>query len=321
MCWDGKKTPIILDGDPGHDDAIAWMLAFARKELDVRGVVSVSGNASIEHTTRNMLQLMTLLGVKNVPLAQGASRPIVYPPVAAPTEAHGITGLDGPVMPEPEVSLCGMGGTELLAKLLRKANQPITLVPTGPLSNIASLFLAYPRLKKKIACISLMGGGMLKGNWSPAAEFNIAADPEAAKIVFNSGVPIIMAGLDVTEKAYITREDIERIRNVGNKVAIIAADILDFFYQPHSEGGYLGAHLHDPVAITALVRPEILEIHDIYVQVETSGEYCRGATIGDFHKTSGKPPNAKVIMDIDREAFVDMIVEAIEYYGEGNANV
>ena len=311
-----KKIPVILDGDPGHDDAIAWLMAFARPELDILGVVSVSGNVSLEKTTRNMLQIMTLLGVRDVPLAQGAGRPLTGEPFEAPS-VHGESGLDGPTLPEPAVALDTLPGVELMANLLRAGGEPITLVPTGPLTNIATLLLAYPELKSKIAGISLMGGGLLTGNWTPAAEFNILADPEAAKIVFESGLPIFMAGLDVTEKAFVTPEDFERIRAIGGTIATIVAEWLEFFYKFHREHGYEGAPIHDPVAIAALVKPEILEMQDLYVQVETSGEYCRGATVGDFFGRAKRPPNVKAILNIDRAAYVSMIVEAVKYYGEG----
>ena len=313
MSLDTQKIPIILDGDPGHDDAIAWVLAFARPELDVRGIVSVSGNASIERTTRNMLQIMTLLGVHDVPLAEGSARPIIREPFATPS-VHGISGLDGPALPEPEVELSELGGMELMAKLLRESAEPITLVPTGPLTNIAALLLAHPELREKIPAIYLMGGGLLHGNWTPAAEFNILADPEAAKVVFESGIPITMAGLDVTEKAYLTPEDSERIRKVGNPVAIIVADWLEFFYQFHKQLGYPGAPVHDAVAVSALVKPEILTTRAVYVQLETYGKYCSGATIGDFYNVSGKSPNVTAIMNIDRTAFVDLIVDAVRQY-------
>lgn len=310
-----KKIPVILDGDPGHDDAIAWLMAFSRPELDILGVVSVSGNVSLEKTTRNMLQIMTLLDVKDVPLAQGAARPLTGKPFEAPS-VHGKSGLDGPALPEPAVALNPLSGVDLMANLLREGGEPITLVPTGPLTNIATLLLAYPELKSKIAGISLMGGGLLKGNWTPAAEFNILADPEAAKIVFESGLPILMAGLDVTEKAFVTPEDFERIRAIGGTTATTVAKWLEFFYQFHREHGYGGAPVHDPVAIAALVKPEILEMRDLYVQVETSGEYCRGATVGDFFGRAKQPANVKAILNIDRIAYVDMIVEAVKYYGE-----
>lgn len=313
MSGSGRKIPIILDGDPGHDDAIAWMLAFAREELDIRGVVSVSGNVFLDKTTRNMLQIMTLLGVRDVPLAMGAERPLTDVPFEAPS-VHGESGLDGPALPEPEVKLCGLPGVELMAKLLRESNEPVTLVPTGPLTNIAALLRLYPALKDKIAGISLMGGGMLMGNWTPEAEFNILVDPEAAKMVFECGLPITMAGLDVTEKAYVTPEDFERIRSVGTKTAVIVAEWLEFFYRFHHSLGYPGAPVHDPVAVVALVRPEILTMRDLYVQVETTGEYCRGATIGDFFNRTKQPPNARVIMDIDRAAYVDMLVDAVKKY-------
>jgi len=315
--------PIILDGDPGHDDAIAWVLAFARPELEVLGVTTVSGNAPIQRTTRNMLQIITLLGVRDTPLAQGSERPICGEVLTA-ASVHGDSGLDGPRLPNPEVELCGLGGVELMVRLLRESTRPVTIVPTGPLTNIAGLLLSHPELKAKIAGISLMGGGLLMGNWTPAAEFNILADPEAAAIVFESGVPITMAGLDVTEKAYITPDEFRRIRAVGGKVATIVADWLEYFYQFHKKLGYPGAPLHDAVAVAALVKPEILTIREVYVQVETQGEYCRGATVADFLGREGKPPNARAIMDIDRAAFVDLIVWAVNQYQErregGGAN-
>lgn len=270
----------------------------------------MSGNAGLEKTTRNMLRIMTLLGVRDVPLAQGASRPLIGEAFTAQS-IHGQSGLDGPALPEPEVELSALGGVELMAKLLRESSEDVTLVPTGPLTDIAALLLAHPEVKPRIAGISLMGGGMLTGNWTPAAEFNILVDPEAARIVFESGIPITMAGLDVTEKAYLTPEDFERIRSIGGRTAGIVAEWLEFFYRFHREFGYPGAPVHDPVAVVALVRPEILQTRDLYVQVETSGEYCRGATIGDFYGKAKQPPNARVVMNIDRRAYVDMIVDAV----------
>lgn len=308
-----KRVPIILDGDPGHDDAIAWLLAFASPSLDVKGVVSVSGNVSLEKTTYNMLRVMTLLGVKNVPLAAGSPRPLTGEPSYAPS-VHGDSGLDGPALPEPEVSLCGLSGVELMAKLLRESAQPVTLVPTGPLTDVAALFLAHPELKPRVGGVSLMGGGLRSGNWTPAAEFNILVDPEAAKIVFESGVPITMAGLDVTEKAIVLPEEFARIRAQGGRAAETVADWLEFFYRYHKAMGYEGATLHDPVAVAALVRPEILTFRELYVQVETAGEYCRGATVGDFFGKAKQPPNVRAAMDIDRAAFVDMIADAARYY-------
>ena len=309
-----SRIPIILDGDPGHDDAIAWVLAFAHPEaFDIRGAVSVSGNAVLEKTTYNMLRVLTLLGATDIPAAAGAERPLCGEPRPAPS-VHGQSGLDGPALPEPGFDLCGLSGAELMAKLLRESAEPVTLVPTGPLTNVAALFLAHPELKAKVARVSLMGGGLLSGNWTPVAEFNILVDPEAAKIVFESGVPITMAGLDVTEKAWVTPEEFEKIRAVGGKAAQVVADWLEFFYGYHKALGYPGATLHDPVAVAALLRPEIMTARELYVQIETCGEYCKGATIGDFYGRSGRAPNVTAILDIDRPAFVEMIIDAVRYY-------
>jgi len=208
-----------------------------------------------------------------------------------------------------------LSGVQLIAKLLLESDEPVTLVPTGPLTNIAALLLAYPELKPKIKVISLMGGGLLSGNWTMTAEFNILVDPEAAKIVFESGLPIIMAGLDVTEKAFLTPGDFERIRAEGGAIAVIVAEWLEFFYRFHKARGYEGVPVHDPVSVVALVKPEILETRDLYVQVETSGEYCRGATIGDFFGRAKQQPNVKTILNIDRASYVDIIVEAVRHYG------
>lgn len=310
-----KKIPVILDGDPGHDDAIAWVLAKGSQRLDILGVTSVCGNQTIEKTTYNARRICTLIGL-DVPMAMGRLRPLISAPIIAPS-VHGESGLDGPALPEPVYPLLEIDAVSLMAKLIEESKEPVTLIPTGPLTNVAALLLAHPELKEKIARISLMGGGVQYGNWTPAAEFNILVDPEAADVVFSSGIPIIMAGLDVTEKAMIFPEDFERIRALGNPVAVIVAEWLEFFYQFHRGLGYEGAPVHDAVAVAALLKPEIMESRELYVQVETAGEFCKGATVADFNGVLGKVPNAKVLMGIDRQAFVDLLVEAIETYGEG----
>ena len=309
-----NRIPIILDGDPGHDDAMAWSLANASDELEILAVTSCCGNQTIEKTTYNTMRICTLLGL-HVPTAKGRPRPLVSAPIIAPT-VHGESGLDGPKLPEPDFELVPMTAIELMEKVIRESDEPVTLVPTGPLTNVAGLLLAHPELKSKIRQISLMGGGVQYGNWTPAAEFNILVDPEAAEIVFSSGIPIIMAGLDVTEKAMIFPEDFERIRAVGNPVAKVVAEWLEFFYQFHRSMGYEGAPVHDAVAVAALIHPEIMEMKDLYVEVETEGDFCKGATVADFRGVLGKAPNAKVIMGIDRKAFADLLVEAVKHYGE-----
>ena len=309
-----QKIPVILDGDPGHDDAIAWVLATASPLLDIKAVTSVCGNQTIQKTTYNAGRIMTLVGL-NVPLAMGRVKPLVADAIIAPT-VHGNSGLDGPALPEPANKPVEIDACTMMAQVLEESSEPVVLISTGPLTNVATLLLLYPHLKQKIRHIYLMGGGIDFGNWTPAAEFNILVDPEAADVVFRSGVPITMAGLDVTEKALVFPEDFERIRAVGNPVAKVVAEWLDFFYGFHRSIGYPGAPVHDAVAVAALIKPEIMTMVDLYVEIELTGDYCRGTTVGDKLGVLGKPANARVIMGIDRLKFVDLLVEAAQHYGK-----
>ena len=309
-----KRIPVILDGDPGHDDAIAWVLANASPMLDIKAVTSVCGNQTMEKTTYNTLRICTLIGL-NVPVAKGRIKPLLKEPMVAPN-VHGQSGLDGPKLPEPAFEVSDMDAVTLLAKIIEESDEPITLVPTGPLTNIASLFLAHPELKSKIEHIYIMGGGIHHGNWAPAAEFNIQVDPEAADIVFRGGVPITMAGLDVTEKAQIYPEEFEIMRNLGNPVAKTVAEWFDFFFQYHKSKGYRGAAVHDAVAVAAITNPEIFEVKDMYVEVETEGDYCPGATIGDIKNRYEKEPNVHVLWNLDRDAFAKILINACASYEE-----
>lgn len=310
-----KRIPVILDGDPGHDDAIAWVLAASSELLDIRAVTSVCGNQTIEKTTYNAGRVLALIGL-DVPLAMGRVKPLVADARVAPS-VHGASGLDGPALPEPAKQPVGQDACTLMAQVLEASDEPVVLVSTGPLTNVATLLLLYPQLKPKIRAIYLMGGGIQYGNWTPAAEFNILVDPEAADVVFTSGLPITMAGLDVTERALVFPEDFSRIRAVGNPVAKVVADWLDFFYDFHRNIGYAGAPVHDAVAVAALIRPEIMTMQDMYVAIETTGDYCRGMTVGDPLGIWQQPANARVILDINRAAFVDLLVEAAEHYTKG----
>lgn len=312
-----KKIPVILDGDPGHDDAIAWMLARSCPQLEILACTSVSGNQTIEKTSYNAMRVMTLINL-HVPFAIGSSKPLVGDAIIAP-HVHGQSGLDGPSLPEPDFEPLPISAVELIAKTLEESSEPVTLIPTGPLTNIGALLLLYPQLKSKIARISMMGGGISYGNWTPAAEFNILVDPEAADVVFKSGIPITMAGLDVTEKALVFPEDFERIRALGNPVAQVVAEWLDYFYKFHRNLGYAGAPVHDAVAITALIKPEILESHDYFIQIETTGDFCRGMTLADRYGSLHNSPNAKVLTGIDRAAFVGLLADAAAFYGKAEA--
>lgn len=307
--------PIILDCDPGHDDAIAIVLALASPELDVKAITSSAGNQTPEKTLRNVLRMLTLLQRQDIPVAGGARKPLMRELIIA-DNVHGESGLDGPALPEPDFAPQNCTAVELMAKTLRESPQPVTIVATGPQTNVALLLNSHPELHEKIARIVMMGGAMVLGNWQPAAEFNIYVDPEAAEIVFQSGIPVVMAGLDVTHRAQIHDMDIERFRQVGNPVATIVAELLDFFMEYHKDAkwGFTGAPLHDPCTIAWLLKPELFTCVERWVGVETQGKYTQGMTVVDYYFLTGNQPNTTVLLDVDREGFVDLLAERLAFY-------
>ena len=307
--------PIILDCDPGHDDAIALVLALASPELELKAVTSSAGNQTPDKTLRNALRMLTLLQRTDIPVAGGAQKPLMRELIIA-DNVHGESGLDGPALPEPAFAPQNCTAVELMARVLRDSAEPVTLVATGPQTNVALLLNSHPELHEKIARIVIMGGAMGLGNWTPAAEFNIYVDPEAAEIVFQSGIPLVMAGLDVTHRAQIMAADIERFRAIGNTVAITVAELLDFFMEYHKadKWGFEGAPLHDPCTIAWLLKPEIFTTEKRWVGVETQGKYTQGMTVVDYYFLSGNTPNTDVMLDIDRQAFVDLIAERLAFY-------
>lgn len=305
------KRPIIMDCDPGHDDAIAIILAAAREELDILGITTVGGNQTIQKTTKNALSVLTMIG-KEIEVAMGADKPLVKKLEIAPN-VHGETGLDGPRLPVPQQQPVEKNAADFMAEKIRASSQKVTLVPTGPLTNIAIFLLSYPELKEKIECISLMGGALTAGNWSNAAEFNILVDPEAASIVFKSGIPIVMSGLEVTHRAYFTEQEIAELKASGGKISIFVAELMEFFIGYHKENGWDFAPLHDPCAIAYLVNPDIFKSQDMNVSIDVSGQLSVGRTVGDYGRTD-KKVNTKVLYDVEREKFVNLIVEATKYY-------
>lgn len=308
-----RKIPVIMDCDPGHDDAIAMILACASDKLDVRAITTVGGNQTVAKTTNNALRMLTFMN-KQIPVAKGADRPMRRELEIAP-EVHGDSGLDGPVIPEATQKALDINAYELMAKVVEESEEKVTLVPTGPLTNIAIFLSAYPHLKSKIERISLMGGSAIGGNWTAAAEFNILVDPEAADIVFRSGIPITMSGLDVTHKAQVYPEDIEKIRSQGGKVAILVAELLEYFIKFHKEiCGWDFAPLHDPCAIAWLINPDMFKSKKLNVQIDIDGEHTTGCTVTDFLNRFELEPNTDVLLDVDRHQFIDMIVEAVNKY-------
>lgn len=314
-----KPTPIIIDCDPGHDDAMAILWALASPELEIKAVTTVAGNQTIEKVTNNAIKVLTKAGRTDIPVAVGASAPLVRKLTVGGEVVHGSSGLEGPVLPECGFEPSGLTAVEMLTKIVEESEEKITLVPLGPLTNIAAFFIVRPDLKEKIEQISLMGGGAYMGNWTPAAEYNIWADPEAASVVFNSGLPIIMAGLDVTHKAYITREENEVLRAQGNEISVFAAELIDFFSKYHYEvEGFPGCTMHDPTAIAALIHPELFTWVQCNVDVELHGTLTTGMTVVDtidykekiFGEKADK--NTKVLFGVDREKYVEAFFAAMK---------
>lgn len=248
-------------------------------------------------------------------VAKGCTGPLVRPLEIAES-VHGESGLDGPSIPDPTFGPQKESAWELSRKLILGSREPVTMVCTGPLTNLATLLIAYPEVKQNIRQVCLMGGGIDHGNWTTAAEFNILVDPEAADKVFSCGIPIVMCGLDVTEKAILSLDDIEEIRKMGGKVPVLVAGLLDFFSKFHLSMGFPGVPLHDPTTIAYLMRPELFTAESLYVQVETQGKLTTGMTFADKRTNPRKhQPNALVCTGIDREGFVRLVKECCLSYG------
>ncbi len=307
-----KKVPVIIDCDPGHDDAVMLMLAVGSGLFDIKAITTSAGNQTQEKTLKNALRLKTLLAI-DTPIYKGSEKPLFRNLIIA-DQVHGEMGMDGPILPEPVITPESLSAIEAIANILTESSEKITIVPTGPLTNIATFLLAYPHLKPRIERISMMGGGAFRGNMTPTAEFNIYVDPEAAAIVFQSGVPITMCGLDVTHKALVFQEDIERFRSIGNRTGQVIAELMDFFSifyrkeRPELDGG---AALHDPCAIAWLIDPSMFQSKACYVDVEVTGKLTAGTTVVDFFDVLKKTPNAEVVYDIDREKYIQLIYDSV----------
>ena len=302
--------PVILDVDPGHDDAVAVMMACGSPGLKLLAVTTVAGNAPLPKTTRNALRILSLIGRTDVPVAAGASRPLERE-LRTAENIHGESGMDGPQIPEATSEPDERGAVGLIADTLMAAPEPVVLVPVGPLTNVAALLRKHPDLKGRISRISLMGGSMGLGNTTPAAEFNIYVDPEAAREVFESGVPITMSGLDVTHQAGAGKAERDRLRGVGELGGVVAG-FLDFFAATYERiFGFDAPPLHDPVAVAAVLEPDLLRTRFMRVDVECGSDLTRGETVCDFHGVTGKPPNADVGVGLDRGGFFELLYDSL----------
>jgi inosine-uridine nucleoside N-ribohydrolase len=299
-------TPILIDCDPGHDDAIALLLALASPELEILGVTTVAGNQTLEKTTANALRVLEFAGRPEITVAAGADRPLVRDPFVA-AYVHGETGLDGPDLPPAQGAPVGAHAADFLAATIRERDGDVTLVPTGPLTNVALMLALHPDARP--ARIVLMGGAIAEGNVTPAAEFNIWWDPEAAARVFSSGIDLTMVGLDVTHKALFTQAHVGRL---AGRVGEMVTALLAFYDRFHREVyGFDGSPIHDAVAVAQAMRPGLVETLFRNVEIDVESELCRGRTVVDLWRRTEREPNALVGVDVDADAFLELLVERI----------
>ncbi len=304
---------IIIDTDPGQDDAFAILLALASPELDVLGITAVAGNVPLHFTEKNARIICELAGKTHVPVFAGCDRPLSRKLVTA-EYVHGQNGLNGPALADPTMALADGHGVDFIIETLRRAPaHTITLCPLGPLTNIATAFQKAPDIVGRVQQIVLMGGAYFEvGNVTPAAEFNIYVDPEAAEIVFKSGVPMVVMPLDVTHKVLSTRARVEAFRAMGSEVGRVCAEWLDFFerYDMEKYGGD-GAPLHDPTVIAYLLQPDLFKGRHINVEIETKSELTLGMTVADWWGVTGRPANALFIGSVDADGFFALLTERI----------
>ncbi len=307
------QRKILLDCDPGHDDAVAMMLAWGNPSIELLGVTTVGGNQTLDKVTRNALSVATVVGMHDVPIAAGCRLPLVRPVEIAP-DVHGDSGLDGVELPEPAVELDPRHGVDLIIETIM-SNEPgtVTLVPTGPLTNIAMAARKEPRIVERVQEIVLMGGGYHVGNWSPVAEFNIKVDPEAAHIVFNEKWPIVMVGLDLTHQALATDEVAERIAAVPGSVSQFTLGLFTFFRKAYQDAqGFEFPPVHDPCTLAYLIDPTIVETVKVPLDVELNGSLTTGMTVADFRAPAPEDCHTKVATRLDAPRFWGLVVDAID---------
>jgi len=303
--------PILVDCDPGHDDAIALLLALASPELELLGVTTVAGNQTLEKTTANAIRLLEFVGRTDVAVAAGADRPLVREQYVA-SYVHGETGLDGPDLPAAKGKPLDRHAVDFLADRIRAADGSVTLVPTGPLTNVALLLALHPDARPER--IVLMGGAIAEGNVTPAAEFNIWADPEAAARVFASRIDTTMVGLDVTHKALFTPAYVQRL---NGRVGDMVAELLEFYGHFHKEVyDFDGSPIHDAVAVAHVIRDDLVRTEHLNTEIDVESELCRGRTVVDVWRRSGREPNSHVGVDIDADAFLELLVERLNSFPE-----
>jgi purine nucleosidase len=301
---------IILDCDPGHDDAIAILLALASTELEVLGITTVYGNVGLEFTSRNARIMVELAG-KTTKVYAGASRPLLRDRISA-EDVHGKSGLEGPIFDEPKLPLEQQNAVQFIIESILEHPNQVTLVPTGAFTNIALAMRLEPKIIPLIREIVLMGGSTTLGNTSPAAEFNIFCDPHAASIVFSSGVKLTMFGLNLTHQCLATPDRVAKFRALGTKVGTVTAQLLEFFKLAYNKRyGFAGPALHDPCTIAYLIKPELFKVQAMHVEVDILPGPSFGRTDCDVWDVTGKPVNCDVAMTANADGFFDLLVERL----------
>jgi|TARA_B110000879_G_scaffold167456_1_gene216535 purine nucleosidase/pyrimidine-specific ribonucleoside hydrolase len=309
------STPIILDCDPGHDDAVAILLAVASPEIDLLAVTTCFGNCSIEDATRNAMRILTLAGATDVPVAQGADRPLEQA-LELGNYVHGKSGLDGPEMPEPAMMISSLSAVEMMQHVISSSAVPVTMVVTGPMTNMAQLLRVHPNAAQNISEIVFMGGSTERGNHTPSAEFNTFADPEALAEVIVSGIPLRMVGLNLTHQALAVTSVVERMQSMDSAIGKTCAEWMGFFGTSYrSVWSFEAPPVHDPCTIAALIDPTLISWVDTHLEVELEGKWTRGETIVDLHNRLNLKPNAKVAITLDTARYWDLVLDAIERLG------
>ena len=308
-----QPQSLIIDTDPGQDDAVAILLALASPEINLLGITTVAGNVPLALTQENARKICDLAGRTDMQVFAGLDRPLVRPLVTA-EHVHGRTGLDGPVLPDPETPLQEQHAVDYIIDTLRREPAgSVTLAPIGPLSNIAMAMQRAPDIIPRIRQIILMGGAYFEvGNITPAAEFNIYVDPHAAQVVFASGVPVIMMPLDVTHKALTRTDRVAALRAIGNRTGVAVAEMLEFFERfDEAKYGSDGGPLHDPCTVAWMIAPDIFDGRPCNVEIETASPLTMGMTVVDWWQVSSRPHNALVIGDLDADRFFSLITERL----------
>ncbi len=307
--------PVILDCDPGHDDAMAILLAAGNPTIDLRAITTVAGNQTLAKTTRNAQRVCTVAGIDDVPIAAGCDRPLRGALLTA-GDVHGESGLDGPAFGEPTVAVDDRHAVEVMHEVVQHADRPVTIVGVGPLTNVATYLDRYPADRGRLERIEIMGGSTGRGNTAPYAEFNVLVDPEAADVVLRSGVPTTWHGLQVTHQATATADVLRRIEGLGTPLAAICVELLTFFRDTYRAlFGLDDPPVHDPVAIAHLIDPVVVGTARLPMRIELVGEHTRGATVVDTSGRTGWEPNAEVGLTLAHDRFWDLVIDAIDRLG------